>query len=82
MSERTDVSNYIKAIDSLLSAFTISGTVPFYLTKLYIISTILFLPFVCGALRAVKHIKKASEAAVKRCKQEIKENKDDRRNML
>jgi hypothetical protein len=28
MSERTDIGNYMKAIDSLLPAFTIGGTVP------------------------------------------------------
>ena len=82
MSKRTDVGNYMKAIDSLLPAFTIGGTVPSYLTKLYIVSTILFSPSIREALGAVKHIEKASEAAVKRHKQEIKENKDNKRNML
>lgn len=82
MSERTDIGNYMKAIDSLLPAFTIGGTVPSYLTKLYLVSTILFSPSVRGALGAVKHIENASEAAVKRRKQEIEENKDDKRDML
>lgn len=41
MSERKDIGNYMKAIDSLLPAFTIGGTVPSYLTKLYLVSTIL-----------------------------------------
>lgn len=82
MSERTDIGNYMKAIDSLLPAFTISGTMPSYLTKLYLLSTILFSPSVRGALGAVKHIENASEAAVKWRKQEIEENKDDKRDML
>lgn len=82
MSERTDVGNYMKAIDSLLPAFTIGGTVPSYLTKLYLLSTILFSPSVRGALGAVKQIENASEAAVRRRKQEIEENKDDKRDML
>ena len=82
MSERTDIGNYMKAIDSLLPAFTIGGTVPSYLTQLYLVSTILFLPSVRGALGAVKHIEKASEAAVKRRKQEIEGNKDDKHDML
>ena len=82
MSERTDVGNYMKAIESLLPAFTIGGTVPSYLSKLYLISTILFSPSVRGALGAVKHIENASVAAVSRRKQEIAENMDDKRDML
>ena len=82
MSERTDVGNYMKAIDSLLPAFTIGGTMPSYLTKLYLVSTILFSPSVRGALGAIKHIENASEAAVKRRKQEIEEHKDDKSDML
>jgi hypothetical protein len=82
MSERIDIGNYMKAKDSLLPAFTISDTMPSYLTKLYLLSTILFSPSVRGALGAVKHIENASEAAVKRRKQEIEENKDDKRDML
>ncbi|KAL9640463.1 MAG: hypothetical protein Q9164_000282 [Protoblastenia rupestris] len=82
MSERKDIGNYMKAIDSLLPAFTIGGTVPSYLNKMYLFSTILFSPSVRGALGAVKHIENASEAAVKRRKQEIEENKDDKRDML
>ncbi len=82
LSERTDIGNYIKAIDSLLPAFTIGGTVPSYLTKLYLLSTILLSPAVRGALGAVKHIESASEAAVKRRKQEIEEDKDNKRDML
>lgn len=82
MSERKDIGNYMKAIDSLLPAFTIGGTVPSYLTQLYLLTTILFSPSVRGALGAVKHIENASEAAVKRRKQEIEENKDHKRDML
>ena len=82
MSERTDIGNYMKAIDSLLPAFTIGGNVPSYLTKLYLASTILFSPSVRGALGAVKHIENASEAAVERRKQELEEVKDEKRDML
>ena len=82
MSERTDVGNYMKAIDSLLPAFTIGGTLPSYLTKLYFLSTILVSPSVRGALGAVKHIEIASKTAVERRKQEITEFKDDKRDML
>ena len=66
MNERTDIGNYMKAIDSMLPAFTIGGTLPSYLTKMYLVSTILFSPSVRGALGAVKHIENASEAAVER----------------
>lgn len=82
MNERTDVGNYMKAIDSLLPAFTIGGILPSYLTKMYLVFTILVSSSVRGALGAVKHIENASEAAVERRKQEIVENKDDKRDML
>ena len=81
MKERTDVGNYMKAIDCLLPAFTIGGTMPSYLTKLYLVSTVLLSPSVRGALGAVKHIENTSIAAVERRKQEIEE-KDDKRDML
>lgn len=82
MSERTDIGNYMKAIDSLLPAFTIGGTLPSYLTKLYFVFTVLLSPSVRGALGATKHIENASEAAVKRRKQETVENTNDKRDML
>lgn len=72
----------MKSIDSLLPAFSIGGTVPSYLTKLYLFSTILFSPSIRGALGAVKHIENASKAAVERRMQEIKNHDDDRRDML
>ena len=82
MNERTDVGNYMKAIDSLLPAFTIGGTLPSYLTEIYLVTTILLSSSIRGALGAVKHIENASEAAVEGRKQEIVENKDDKRDML
>ncbi|KAL8994648.1 MAG: hypothetical protein Q9188_007009 [Gyalolechia gomerana] len=82
MREHADIDNYIKAIDSLLPAFTIGGTLPFYLTKLYFVYTVLFSLSVRGALGTIKYIKKASEAAVERRKQEILENKEDRHDIL
>lgn len=72
----------MKAIDSLLPAFTIGGTLPSYLTKLYLLSTILFSPSVRGAVGAVKHIETASINAVKKRKQELEENKDEKHDML
>ena len=82
MNKRADIGNYMKAIDSLLPAFTIGGTVPSYLTKLYLLSTILFSPSVRGALGAVKHIEKASQAAVKRRKQELDDSSDEKHDLL
>ncbi|KAL8703542.1 MAG: hypothetical protein Q9201_003272 [Fulgogasparrea decipioides] len=82
MRERIDVGNYMKAIDSLLPAFTIGGTVPSYLTKLFLLSTILFSPAVRGALGAIKHIENASVTAVNRRQQELSEQKDDKHDML
>lgn len=74
MSERTDIGNYMKAIDSLLPAFTIGGTLPSCLTKLYFISTMIFSPSVRGALGAVRHVENASRAAVQKRKHELVEN--------
>ena len=82
MSERKDVGNYMKAIDSLLPAFTIGGTLPSYLTKLYLISTILLFPSVRGALGAVQRLETASKAAVAKRKQDLERNKDDKRDLL
>ena len=82
MTERTDFGNYMQAIDSLLPAFTIGGTVPSYLTKLYLVCRSLFSPSVRGALGAVKHIENASQAAVESRKREILENKNDKRDIL
>jgi len=77
MKERTDIGGYMKAIDSLLPAFTIGGTLPSYLTRLYILSTVLLSPSVRGALGAVKHVEQASKNAVKRRKQELDEKRND-----
>lgn len=77
MSERTDIGNYMKAINSLLPTFTIGGTVPSYLMSFYSLSTTLFSPGVQGALGAVKHIATASKTAVNRRKQELEANKED-----
>ncbi|KAL8941387.1 MAG: hypothetical protein Q9216_002265 [Gyalolechia sp. 2 TL-2023] len=82
MYEHMDVGGYMKAIDSLLPAFTIGGTLPSYLTKLYFLSTILISPSVRGALGAVKHIEHASEKAVENRKMEMAEEKDDKHDIL
>jgi hypothetical protein len=82
MKERTDIGNCMKAIDALLPAYTISGIVPSYLSKLCLSSTVLFSPSIRGAMGAVKLLDNASKTAVKRRNQEIEEKKDDRRDIL
>ncbi|EPE33442.1 Cytochrome P450 [Glarea lozoyensis ATCC 20868] len=82
MSERTDIGGYMKAIDSLLPAFTIGGTVPSYLTKMYLLSTILISPSIRGALGAVKKIEDASKAAVEKRKVELATAADDKHDMI
>lgn len=72
----------MKAIDSLLPAFTIGGTLPSYLTKLYFLSTVIISPSVRGALGAVKQIEEASKTAVERRKQEIAAEKDKKHDIL
>jgi hypothetical protein len=70
LKERKDIGGYMRAIDSLLPAFTIGGTLPHYLTKLYLLSTILISPSIRGALSAVKKIEKTSKTAVDKRKEE------------
>ena len=82
LRQHTDIGGYMKAIDSLLPAFTIGGTLPSYLTKLYFLSTVILSPSVRGALGAVKHIAHASETAVENRKREMAERDDDRQDML
>lgn len=82
MEEQKDIGNYMAAIDSLLPAFTIGGTLPSYLTKMFFLSTVLISPSVRGALGTVKHIENASEAAVERRKHELEDKQDDKRDML
>ncbi len=72
----------MKAIDSLLPTFTIGGTLPSYLTKLYFLSTVIISPSVRGALGAVKHIEEASKTAVERRKREMAAEKDNKHDIL
>lgn len=83
MHSHTDVGGYMKAIDSLLPAFTIGGTLPSYLTKLYFLSTVIISPSVRGALGAVARIESASKAAIERRREELAaEEKDDKHDIL
>lgn len=82
MHENRDIGGYMKAIDSLLPAFTIGGTLPSYLTKLYFLSTVIISPSVRGALGAVKQIEEASKTAVERRKQELAAEKDNRHDII
>lgn len=84
MHSHTDIGGYMKAIDSLLPAFTVGGTLPSYLTKLYFLSTVIISPSVRGALGAVANIESASKAAVERRRQELAaaEEKDNKHDIL
>ena len=83
MTDDADIGGYMHDISSLLPAFTLGGTVPSYLTKFYLVATILFSPSVRGALGAVKHLSTASEIAVKKRQDELLSNKqDDEHDML
>lgn len=82
MANRTDTSGYMKAIESLLPAFTIGGTLPSYLTKLYFLSTVLISSSFRGALGAVKHLEVASKAAVEQRDWEVEKNNDEKRDIL
>lgn len=82
MDEQRDFGGYMAAIDSLLPAFTIGGTLPSYLTKLYLLSTVLFSPSVRGALGTIKLIENASEAVVERRGRELRDENDDKHDML
>ncbi|KAL8836160.1 MAG: hypothetical protein Q9170_003013, partial [Blastenia crenularia] len=82
MHEHRDIGGYMKAIDSLLPAFTIGGTLPSYLTKLYFLSTVIISPSVRGALGAVKQIEEGSKTAVENRKQELAAEKDNKHDML
>ncbi|KAL9003650.1 MAG: hypothetical protein Q9188_003494 [Gyalolechia gomerana] len=82
MHEGRDIGGYMDAIDSLLPAFTIGGTLPSYLTKLFLLSTVIISPSVRGALGAVKRIEHASKTAVERRKLETAEEKDNKHDIL
>ena len=70
MGTGIDVGGYMKAIESLLPAFTIGGTLPSYLTNPFLLSTILMSPAIRGALSAVQKIEDASRTAVEQRKRE------------
>jgi hypothetical protein len=82
MKERRDVLNSLNAMSSILPAFTIGGVLPSYLGKLFFMLSVIYLSNVGGSMTALQHIEKLSTAAVNKRKEEIKDSKDDRRDML
>ena len=83
IAEQKDIRGYIEAIHSLLPAFTIGGTLPSYLTQLFLLSTIIISPSIRGALGAVKRIEHASKTAVEKRKQEMdEETKSEKHDIL
>lgn len=82
MQERRDVDGYMKAIDTLLFAFTLAGIVPSYLTMPFVLLTILIWPSMRGALGAVKKIEISSKTSVSQRHREIQEPADNGRDIL
>jgi hypothetical protein len=82
MRERKDVGDYMKSIQALLPMFTIGGSLPSYLSQLYLLSTIIFSPSLRGAVGAAQNLVKFSIAAVKAHAQELEENTNDKQDML
>ena len=62
--------------------FTIGGSLPSYLSQLYLLSTIIFSPSVRGAVGAVQLLANSSVAAVKRRVQELEEKTNDKSDIL
>ncbi|KAI4094917.1 MAG: hypothetical protein LQ344_001962 [Seirophora lacunosa] len=82
MHEHKDIGGYMKTIDSMLPAFSVGGTVPSYLTKLYFLSTVIISPSVRRAVGAVQLIDNASKTAIERRRLELAEKQDNRRDLL
>ena len=82
MSERADIGECMRAIDSLLPVLNFGGTMPSYLRKPYLIFLSLFSQSFGGALGATKLLENATQTAIEKRKQEIVENKDNRRDVL
>lgn len=82
MSERSDVGGYMKSINTILPAFTLGGTMPSYLMKPFLFSSILLSPSTRGALGSLGQIENTAAAAVERRKQEMMDASDDKHDML
>ncbi|KAL8955546.1 MAG: hypothetical protein Q9193_006648, partial [Seirophora villosa] len=82
MHEHKDIGGYMKTIDSMLPAFSVGGTVPSYLTKLYFLATVIISPSVRRAVGAVQLIDNASKTAIERRRLEMAEKHDNRRDLL
>lgn len=65
-----------------MQIFSIAGTLPFYLMKVFIISSILFFPSNRGFVAASQLTQTASEDAIRRRTRELEQNDDGKRDML
>jgi hypothetical protein len=82
LRKRKEIGNVMNAIQSLFPPLTISGTLPFYLRKLYLLSTTLLSPSLYGALGNFKYLNTVAEIAVNKRKWEMDEKKDNKRDIL
>ena len=81
MHTRSDYKDYMSSLSSMLPTFTIGGTLPSYITP-FILPLTLLMPSARGAISAIKHIDASSHSAVQRRKQELEDQKDDKRDIL
>ncbi|KAH7306139.1 cytochrome P450 [Rhexocercosporidium sp. MPI-PUGE-AT-0058] len=72
----------MESIAAMLALFSIGGTLPSYLTKIYMLFSILLFPSVRRTLKVVRRLSIASEKAVWQRKQEIEENHDENRDVV
>jgi hypothetical protein len=82
LRKRKKIGNVMNAIQSLFPPLTISGTLPFYLRKLYLLSTTLLSPSLYGALGNFKYLNTVAEIIGNKRKWEMDEKKDDKLDIL
>ncbi|KAL2795454.1 cytochrome P450 [Aspergillus keveii] len=82
VAQRKDVGDFGKSIESLLPIFAVGGTLPSYLTGLYLMYKITFSSSLRGAITATKNIAVASEEAIARRSHELDNNSNDKPDML
>ncbi|KAL2840339.1 cytochrome P450 [Aspergillus pseudodeflectus] len=82
VEQRKDVGDFGKSIESLLPIFAVGGTLPSYLTILYLMYKITFSSSLRGAITATKNIAVASEEAIGRRSHELDNSSNDKPDML
>ncbi|KAL4967349.1 cytochrome P450 [Aspergillus stella-maris] len=79
---RSDVGGYMESIESLLPIFTIGGTLPSWLTPIYLIYKISFSASLRGAINATKRITIASQEAIQRRSRELADHSNNKPDIL